>query len=155
MSLKAGVQRLSIAFASTLTLLTIVPAVSFSYDADADVADPNNLVPKNAPIPHGESFIYGVDAGIGESDNVTLVSTNKISQTIAIADTDFDFKQQSRIFDVDAKGIFSYLDYLQNAYTGQLIGRFDGIGRAAVIPERLTWVLQESFGQAQIDPLLA
>ena len=64
-------------------------------------------------------------------------------------------KQQSRLFDVDAKGNFSYLDYLQNAYGAQLIGRFDGTGGVALIPERLTWVLQENFGQAQIDPFIA
>jgi len=152
MWLKARVHRLSIAFASTLLL--IGPAASFGYDADADVADPINPTPKNAPLPHGESFIYGVDAGIGESDNVTLVQTDKISQTIAIVDADFDYKQQSRLFDADAKGAFSYLDYLQNAYSGQLIGRFDGKADYALIPERVTWVLQESFGQAQIDPFL-
>ena len=51
---------------------------------------------------------YGVDAGVAESDNVTLVAKDKISQTMAIADVDFDYKQQSRLLDVDAKGDFSY-----------------------------------------------
>jgi hypothetical protein len=102
-----------------------------------------------------ESFTYGADVGIGESDNVTLVQTDKVSQTIAIADLDFDLKDQSRRFDVDAKGAFSDLDYLQNAYSNQLIGRFDGRADFALIPERVIWVLTESFGQAQIDPFVA
>ena len=99
-----------------------------------------------------ETLTYGVDAGIAESDNVTLVSTNKVSQTMAVADTDFDFKQQSRLLDADVKGNFSYIDYLQNAFSNQLIGRFDGIAHVALIPERLNWVVQDDFGQSTLDP---
>jgi hypothetical protein len=105
-----------------------------------------------APAVKAETLTYGVDAGVAESDNVTLVAKDKISQTIAIADLDFDYKQQSRLLDVDAKGDFSYLDYLQNAYGSQLIGRFDGISHFAIIPERLTWALQDNFGQMALDP---
>jgi hypothetical protein len=99
-----------------------------------------------------ETFVYGVDAGIAETDNVTLVSTDKVSQTIAVADADFDFKQQSRLLDVDAKGNFTYLDYLQGTYSSQLIGRFDGAAHVALIPERLEWVFQDDYGQAALDP---
>jgi hypothetical protein len=41
----------------------------------------------------GETLAYGVDAGVAESDNVTLVSTGKVSQTMAVADADFDYKK--------------------------------------------------------------
>jgi hypothetical protein len=102
-----------------------------------------------------QSLAYGADVGIGESDNITLVDTNKVSQTMAIADLDFDLKDQGRRFDVDAKGNFSYLDYLQNAFSNQLLGRFDGRADVSLIPERVIWVLTESFGQAQIDPFEA
>jgi hypothetical protein len=105
-----------------------------------------------APVTEAETLTYGVDAGIAESDNVTLVSTDKISQTMAIADMDFDYKQQSRLLDVDAKGNFTYLDYLQNAYGSQLIGRFDGLSHFSIIPERLTWALQDNFGQMALNP---
>lgn len=95
---------------------------------------------------------YGVDAGIGESDNVTLASTDKVSQTMAIADVDFTVKEQSRLLDANAKGDFSYLDYLQNAYGNQLLGRFDGTANASLVPERLTWAVRDDFGQAALDP---
>jgi hypothetical protein len=103
-------------------------------------------------VSKAETLTYGVDLGVGESDNVTLVSTNKVSQTIATADADFDFKEQSRRLNVDAKGNFTYLDYLQGAYGSRLIGRFDGIAHLAIIPERIVWVLQDDFGQAALDP---
>ena len=99
-----------------------------------------------------QTFVYGVDAGVAETDNVTLVSTDKVSQTMAVADADFDIRERSRLLDLDAKGDFTYLDYLQNAYGGQLIGRFDGSAHLALIPDRLIWVLEDNFGQAALDP---
>src|SRR3984957_4258636 len=99
-----------------------------------------------------ETFDYGIDAGIAETDNVSLLPANKVSQTMAVADVDFDFKQQTRLIDAALKGTFSYIDYLQHAYDRQLLGRFDGSGRFALIPERLTWVVQDAFGQSVLDP---
>jgi hypothetical protein len=99
-----------------------------------------------------ETLTYGVDAGVGETDNVTLAHQDKISQTIAVTDFDFDYLQKSQRLDAEAKGNFSYLDYLQNAYGSQLLGRLDGTANLALIPQRLTWSLQEDFGEAAIDP---
>jgi hypothetical protein len=100
----------------------------------------------------GQIFNYGVDAGVGETDNVNLTHSDKISQTLAVVDADIDIDQQRRLFSVDAKGTFSYLDFLQGAYSPELIGRFDGLARVALIPGTLQWVVQDDFGQAQVDP---
>jgi len=95
---------------------------------------------------------YGVDAGLGETDNVTLAPSDKVSQTLAITDVDFDAAEESRLLDLKAKGDFSYIDYVQGAYGPQLLGRFDGVGRFALVPDRITWVVQDDFGQAALDP---
>jgi hypothetical protein len=150
--LKNGIRRVSIGIPSTLMLVTIAHGqVNHTNSAAAGDSDSQTA----AQGTRAESFTYGADVGIGESDNVTLVQTDKVSQTIAIADLDFDLKDQSRRFDVDAKGNFSDLDYLQNAYGNQLVGRFDGKADVALIPDRVIWVLTDSFGQAQIDPFTA
>jgi hypothetical protein len=152
MVLKTCFRCVSIGIPSTLMLVTIAHG-QVSHPVSAAPGDADSAT--SAQGTRAESFTYGADVGIGESDNVTLVQTDKVSQTIAIADLDFDLKDQSRRFDVDAKGNFSDLDYLQNAYSNQLIGRFDGRADVALIPERVMWVLTESFGQSQIDPFLA
>jgi hypothetical protein len=149
MVLKSCIRCVSIAIPSTLLLVTLAHG-QVNRPGGATAADANSASPAQGT--RAESFTYGADVGIGESDNVTLVRTDKISQTMAIADLDFDFKDQTRRFDVDAKGNFSDLDYLQNAYGNQLIGRFDGRADVALIPDRVIWVLTDSFGQAQIDP---
>jgi len=152
MVLKNFVRCVSIGMSSTLLLVTLAHG-QVNRSVNAVAGDSDSVTP--APGTRAESLAYGADVGIGESDNVTLVQTDKVSQTIAIADLDFDLKDQTRRFDVDAKGNFSYLDYLQNAYGSQLIGRFDGRGEVSLIPERVIWVLTESFGQSQIDPFVA
>jgi hypothetical protein len=99
-----------------------------------------------------DGFNFGVDAGIGESDNITLVETNKVSQTMAIADLDFSLKQKGSHLDANVVGDFTYLDFLQNAYGGELLGRLNGAVRYAIVPESLTWTLQDNWGQAQLSP---
>jgi hypothetical protein len=149
MVLKVRVRCFSIGI-SSLTLAAIAHGQMVNRPLSTTTADSNNPTPAQGA--HAESLIYGVDVGIGESDNVTLVETDKVSQTMAIADLDFDFKDQSRRFDIDAKGDFTYLNYLQNAYSNQLLGRFDGSAAVALIPEHLNWVVKDSYGQGQIDP---
>ena len=104
------------------------------------------------PAVKSQTWTYGVDVGIGATDNIALVADDKVSQTIGITDLDFAYKQQSLRLDADLKGDFSYLDYLQHAYSGQLLGRFDGLAELALVPERLTWTLQDNFGQALLNP---
>jgi hypothetical protein len=95
---------------------------------------------------------YGADVGIGESDNVTLSSTDKVKQTMSLVDFDFDLKQRTRRLDVDAKGSFTDLYYFQHAYGNEVLGRFDGMAQFALVPEHLMWVLQDDWGQAVVDP---
>lgn len=104
------------------------------------------------PSVPAETFNYGVDVGVGESDNVTLVPNDKVSQTLGVADLDFDLNEQRRLFDVQAKGNFTYLDFLQGAYKNELVGRFDGLGQYVLVPDNITWVFQDDFGQVQLDP---
>jgi hypothetical protein len=105
-----------------------------------------------ATAARAEGFLYGIDAGIGESDNVTLVETNKVSQTMAIADLDFSLKEKSSRLDEDVTGDFTYLDFLQHAYGSEVLGQFNGTVRYALIPQSLTWTLQDNWAQAQTDP---
>jgi hypothetical protein len=107
------------------------------------------------PATRAENLSYGADVGVGETDNVTLVSNNKVSQTLTVADLDFALQEQRRLFDVTAKGDFTDLYFVQGAYGNELIGRFDGLARFSLIPEKIAWVLQDDFGQAQVDPFAA
>ena len=112
---------------SRLGSLTLVPLVlGFSPAAFAQVANDaafNQVINPGTPRP---AYTYGVGVGIGETDNVALTPANRTSQTMALADLDFSVNRQSRLFDVNALGNFSYINYLQGAFGPQLLGRFDG-----------------------------
>jgi hypothetical protein len=137
---------------------TAAQAADFPGDPTApsqSAGSPGTAAPPNARVSASSTsqvLTYGVDAGVGETDNVNLSPSNKVSQTLAIANLDFALKEQTRLLDATARGDFSYLDYLQGAYSSQLIGRFDGLGRVALIPERVTWSVQDDFGQSTLDP---
>jgi hypothetical protein len=146
--LSTAAQRLAIAISSGVTLATVAQAQML----DNGIAGFGNLNPLTGlPTAQAPPLVYGADVGIGETDNVKLTATDKISQTIATTDFDLAVNQQSRLLDVKAAGAFSDLVYLQGAYGNEFIGRFDGLGQVAIIPERLTWVLRDEFGQASVD----
>ncbi len=105
-----------------------------------------------ATAAHADGFNYGIDAGIGETDNVTLVESNKVSQTMAVADLDFASKEKGSRLDEDITGNFTYLDFLQHAYGSEILGRLNGDVRYALVPESLTWTLQDNWGQTQVNP---
>jgi hypothetical protein len=107
-----------------------------------------------APAP-ADLTRYGVAAGVGETDNVNLSSTDPKSQTIAAADLDFDLKRTGSRLDASALGDFIDLDYLQGAYSNQLLGRFDGLATAKLWSDRLKWVVADDFGDEQTNPLAA
>lgn len=152
MPLKAW--REGVALALGVTLAATVHAqmqppndnVGFGIGPFGNMTNLNALPTSRTPL-----LSYGADVGLGETDNVTLSSTNRVSQTMGTADIDFAVNQQSRIFGVAAQGAFSDFVYLEGAYGNTLIGRLDGIAQAAIIPERLTWVVREDFGQATLD----
>ncbi len=146
---KVPARSLSIAFLLAAALAPQAQAQVSAADAGSSAGGSSTAAAPAARVPW---LTYGVDTGIGESDNVTLAPTNKVSQTIATTDVDFTVKEQSRLLDVNATGNFTDLDYLQNAYGNQLIGRFDGVGKVAIVPGQLTWVVQDDFGQAALDP---
>ena len=103
------------------------------------------------PAAKSETWTYGIDVGVGATDNVSLVPTDQVRQTMATADLDFALQQQGPRLDTDLKGNFTYLDFLQHAYSGELLGRFDGLAHLALVPGRLTWALQDDFGQQQLN----
>ncbi len=96
-------------------------------------------------------WTYGADVGVGRSDNITLVPDNKISENMATADLDFSLKQKGSRLDDDLKGAFTYFDFLEHTYPSELIGRFDGRASISIVPERLTWTLQDDFGQGVLN----
>ncbi|HTY48473.1 MAG TPA: hypothetical protein VMB48_02140, partial [Steroidobacteraceae bacterium] len=111
------------------------------------------VVPTAAPAGRSEAAQLGVTVGVGETDNVNLTPDDRQAQTISTTELDFGYRRTGSALTADMAGDFDYLDYLQNAYGGQLLGRFDGQAALSLWEGRFKWVLQDAYGQTQLDPL--
>ena len=137
--------------ADTMGLEQGLPNVSGSPGAALPGATlPGQTSMQTGPAP-AERIRYGIAAGIGESDNINLSQTNRKSQTIAAADLDFDLKRTGSRLDVSALGNFTDLDYLEGAYSNQVLGRFDGLADVKLWSDRLKWVVADDYGEEQTD----
>jgi hypothetical protein len=137
-------------FVTIVLLSALTPSVHAQLAPSSGPASSTLLSDTTAP--QAPLLTYGIDTGVGETDNVALTPNNKISQTMSITDLDFALNEQSRLLAANVTGDFSYLDYLQGQYGGQLLGRLDGLARFSIVPDRLTWTVQDDFGQAALDP---
>ncbi|MBL8266088.1 hypothetical protein [Steroidobacter sp.] len=95
------------------------------------------------------------EAGVGYSDNITRVPTNESSETIGTVGLDLVWQERTRRLRGNAVVDLSYFEYMDNTYDSELTGTANGMLAFGIVPETLTWVVQDSFGQAQSDPFLA
>jgi hypothetical protein len=124
-------------------------AGTLSTGPAAGAANAVPAVAAGAVQPQTASF--GVAVGVGETSNVTFAPSDPQSQTISTAELDFGLRRMGPALDLDATGDVEYLDYLQNAYGGQFLGRFDGLAALSLWSDRLKWIVQEDFGQTPLD----
>ncbi len=124
----------------------------------ADVLTTGATIPENQslsgalPAERSQTINFGASLGIGETDNVFDTPTDHRAQTIAILGVDFGWLRTGSALDANVVGNFNYLDYLQHAFSSQLLGRFDGSTSLSLFSDHLKWFLQDDFGDGQLDP---
>lgn len=97
-------------------------------------------------------FTLGVDVGVGASDNIYEVQAPKTSETMPTAGFDIALHREGTVLNADVTGLFSYYDYVHDSYSNDTYGRLDGTVKLSLVPERLVWVTQDSFGQEALNP---
>jgi hypothetical protein len=145
--------------AATVPPVQAVPGIGSPGAALPGAVMPGGALPSEAgtelgPVPT-ELTRYGIAAGVGETDNVNLSSTDPKSQTIAATDIDFDLRRTGSRLDASALGNFTDLYYAQGAYSNQILGRFDGLADLKLWSDRLKWDIAEHYGEEQTDPFVA
>ncbi len=96
---------------------------------------------------------YGISAGVGGTDNVDFSSTHPKSQALAATNLFFDLIRTGSRLELNALGNFSDIDYLQNAYSNQVLGRFDGLANLMLWQNHLKWLVRDDYGDSQINVL--
>jgi hypothetical protein len=96
---------------------------------------------------------YDVSAGLGETDNVGYSRTDRKAQTLSAVNAFFDFIRSGSHLDLNAVGNFSDTDYLEGAYSNQLLGRFDGLADLTLWEHHFKWLVRDDYGDQQVDVL--
>jgi hypothetical protein len=97
-------------------------------------------------------FTLGVDVGVGASDNIYEVQAPKTSEVMPTAGFDIGLHREGTVLNADVTGLFSYYDYVHDSYSNDVFGRLDGTVKLSLVPERLVWITQDSFGQEALNP---
>ena len=100
-------------------------------------------------------FEYGVEVGIGTSDNIARVPANEQSETIATAGLDLSLAREGGRVEADVEVDLSYYDYQDNTFDSEVSGMANADIRVNFVPQRFIWVLTENFGQTELDPFAA
>jgi hypothetical protein len=95
---------------------------------------------------------YTVEAGAGHSDNMTRVPDGEVDETIATAGLDLTWNEVRPRLTAEANVNARYFDYLDDTYDSEVVGTADAMLLFGLVPERFTWLVQDSFGQERSDP---
>lgn len=100
-------------------------------------------------------FLYGVEVGVGTSDNIRRVPTGEESESMLTTGLELALQREEGRFHANADVDLSYIDYLDEAYDGEVTGMANADLRYLFVPGRFEWMLTESFGQGELDPFAA
>lgn len=131
-----------------------LPAAEES-DQTPDLADQVPLPDLNRPadLRNQPNEIGGrVSAGVIETDNVQRTATDPMSDTIGEVEADVAIHEQTRRIDTDVLSNLQYLTYARHTYSSEVVGNFIGTGTFAILPKEFEWVVEDNFGQQQLDP---
>jgi len=103
------------------------------------------------------TYALDVNAGVDYSDNVTrlLASGDEIDETIGSAGFTLMLDHDGRRVTSNVAADLAGLHYFNNTFDSEVVGYLDGDAIIEIVPERIQWFFQESFGQIRSDPLSA
>lgn len=103
----------------------------------------------------GAEVEYGVEAGVGNSDNITRSPTDENSETILTAGVDLNWLREEGLLWADVNLDMSYYEYQDDAFDSEVVGLADAELRLRFAPQRFEWVFTDRFGQTQTNPFVA
>jgi hypothetical protein len=124
-------------------------------DQTPDLSDQVPLSDLNRPLDlrNQPNEIGGrIAAGVIETDNVERTSVDPMSDTIGEVEADVAIHEQTRRVDADVLSNLQYLTYARHTYSSEVVGNFIGSGTFAILPKEFEWIVEDNFGQQQLDP---
>jgi hypothetical protein len=96
---------------------------------------------------------YSLYAGLLHSDNVSLSSTDPISQNVFIPGINFSYAQLGSTVQANVAGTVEYRDYLGNAFSSQTLVQLSSQVNWTILPQRLDFIVQDFAGVQPLSTL--
>lgn len=94
---------------------------------------------------------FAIEVGAGAIDNLERAASGGQSGIMTSAGAQFLIQRRSRRFTANLNGDLSYIRYPGEVYEEELLGNAQAVLQGALVPERLEWVVDNTFGQARED----
>lgn len=94
---------------------------------------------------------WSVDAGVGHTDNATLVDVDPVSDTLPSIGGAIAFDQQTRRVQASIKGQGNYVHYVDDTYDDDFIGNATASLVFGILPETFLWTIEDNYGQIAIN----
>lgn len=104
---------------------------------------------------HALERSYELQAGAGTTSNVARVPVNAQRETLDVLGLKLAAVQTRSRFELAALGALEYQHYQSGLYGDDLIGNLRARANATLLPERIRWLAEYSFGQTLVDSFAA
>jgi hypothetical protein len=98
---------------------------------------------------------YDISLRYMHSDNITLQATDELEENILSPQLRFDFRHDTSAVTAMIRGDIQHLNYLEGVYSDDLRGEFVGDLEWTLLPERLSFVVQNTLSEQSVNSLAA
>jgi hypothetical protein len=95
---------------------------------------------------------YTVEAGVGQSDNITRSDSGEIDETIGLAGLELKWDRKGPRLEGDVDIDADYLHYFGGTYDDEVVGSGNALLDFGIIPDSFHWRVQDNYGQELNDP---
>jgi hypothetical protein len=94
---------------------------------------------------------YGAYVGMGHTDNIERVNDDEQAESIASIGAQLSLEHESRRLTTSITSRLEYREYLDNTFDSEVIGNLVGNALLDIVEERLTWTIEDTFGQSTVN----
>jgi hypothetical protein len=95
---------------------------------------------------------YTVEAGVGQSDNITRVDSGEIDETLGLAGLELKWDRKGPRLEAEVDIDADYLHYSDGTYDDEVVGSGNALLNIGIIPDSFFWRIEDNFGQELSDP---
>jgi len=99
----------------------------------------------------GTELEWSLNTAVGHTDNVTLVESDTVGQTVASVGGKIDLAREGSRLNATLRGDGNFIKYLDDAYDDEFLGSAAANILFGVVGDSLTWTLDDTFGQTATD----